>query len=114
MRCRGPPAGKCLGSSFKTACCDWQHHQPINDLFAPALPGWPAVYTPAGRQLLAPVASALEMSPAEKALYLKKSQGGRSTKVPRRCKPGTAALSSNYLLFLINEHWINMCCCQRE
>ncbi|GAB4816646.1 hypothetical protein N2152v2_003692 [Parachlorella kessleri] len=40
-----------------------------------------AVYTSAGRQMLAPVAPVLEMSPMEKALYLKKGAPGRSNKV---------------------------------
>ena len=39
------------------------------------------MYTPAGRQMLAPVAPVLEMSPMEKALYLKKGAPGRSSKV---------------------------------
>lgn len=46
-------------------------------------PPRPAVTTPAGRQLLAPVAAVLELSPAEKALYLRRGPAGRAGRVRR-------------------------------
>ena len=38
-----------------------------------------AFYTPAGRQALAPVAAALEMSPQERALYLRRQPASKAT-----------------------------------
>ena len=37
-----------------------------------------AVYTPAGRQLLGPLAAGLEISPQERSFYLKQGPAGRS------------------------------------
>ncbi|KAL4423234.1 hypothetical protein ABPG77_000026 [Micractinium sp. CCAP 211/92] len=41
-----------------------------------------ALYTPAGRQALAPVASALEMAPQERALYLRRGPIGKAAAKP--------------------------------
>ena len=38
-----------------------------------------ALYTPAGRQALAPVAAALEMAPQERALYLRRQPGTKAS-----------------------------------
>jgi len=37
-----------------------------------------ALYTPAGRQALAPVAAALDMAPQERALYLRRGPVGKA------------------------------------
>jgi hypothetical protein len=38
-----------------------------------------ALYTPAGRQALAPLAAALEMAPQERALYLRRQPGTKAS-----------------------------------
>lgn len=47
-----------------------------------------ALYTPAGRQALAPIGAALEMAPQERALYLRRGPPGKAA--AKVCAPAVS------------------------